>query len=146
MTTMSTLAATPGLMALVLVVVVLYRLEKRMATNQQRLDAVKTQLSSIAAQTRKAHAEIVNKIEALRNQESNLDFSGLDETVEQLGIAAEALDAVVPDEIDAEDPGTPEVPAGPETPAEDDVAPSEDVVPSDDPPAPTLRTSSKRSK
>ena len=144
MTTVSTLAATPGFVALVLGVVILYRLEKRMATNQQRLDALKTQLSSIAAQTRKAHAEIVNKIEALRNQESNLDFSGLDETVEQLGIAAEALDGIVPDEIDAEDPGTPEVPAEPETPAEDDVAPSEDEVPSDTPPAPTARISSKR--
>lgn len=129
----------------ILTVVTHYRLEKRMATNQQRLDAISTQLSSIATQTRKAHSEIVNKIEALKTQESALDFSALEQTVEQLGVAADALDAVVPDEIDAEDladPGTAEGEAS-ESAGGDEQS---DPVPSDEAPQPIARTSTKRSK
>ena len=138
MTTVSTLHTFLACAVATLTVVILYRLEKHMATNQQRLDAISTQLSSIATQTRKAHSEIVNKIEALKTQESTLDFSALEQTVEQLGVAADALDSVVPDEIDAEDPGTPETPAEPEP---------EPEVPSDEAPEPVARrTSSKRSK
>lgn len=118
-----------------------------MATNQQRLDALKTHLSSIAEQTSKAHAEIVNKIDALRNQESNLDFSGLDQTVARLGVVAEALDGIVPDEIDAEDPSEPVEPAAPETGSEEPVAdePAEEPapVPSDSPAEPVSRSKRK---
>lgn len=129
----------------ILTVVTHYRLEQRMATNQQRLDAISTQLSSIATQTRKAHSEIVNKIEALKNQESALDFSALEQTVEQLGVAADALDSVVPDEIDAEDPVEPVTSEGgtSEPVGEDEQS---DPVPSDEAPKPVARTSSKRSK
>ena len=129
----------------ILTVVTHYRLEQRMATNQQRLDAISTQLSSIATQTRKAHSEIINKIEALKNQESALDFSALEQTVEQLGVAADALDSVVPDEIDAEDTAEPvTAEGGTSEPAGEDE--QSDPVPSDEAPQPTARTSSKRSK
>lgn len=127
---MTPIPADVALVALVVSVVILYRMEKHMATNQQRLDVLKTQLSSIAAQTSKAHAEIVSKIEALRNQDSELDFSGLDQVVDQLGVAALALDGIVPDEIDAEDPATPETPVEPEAvtePVEPEPAPESDA-------------------
>ena len=94
-----------------------------MSTNQQRLDAISTQLGAIASQSRKAYNEITTKIEALKTQAADLDFSGLEGAVAQLGVVTDALDSVVPDEIAAEDPSdggsTPE-PTPEPTPGEDE--------------------------
>lgn len=113
------------------VLITVRRMEFRMTTNQQRLDAIGTQLGAIASQSRKAYNEITTKIEALKMQAADLDFSSLEEAVAQLGVTSDALDSVVPDEIEAEDPsddGSTTEPA-PETSPEDDSGetPSEDT-------------------
>lgn len=128
------------------------RTGKIMSTNQQRLDAIGTQLGAIASQAHKAHNEIVNRIEALKNQESDLDFGPLEQVVAELGVAADALDSIVPDEIDAEDPGTPDNPETEPVAAESSDAPakspSDEEVPSDNPAesVTTSRSTSKRNK
>lgn len=120
-----------------------YRTEKKMSTNQQRLNAIGTHLATIAAQNRKVYNEIVAKIDALKNQESELDFSALDVAVGELGVATNALDEIVPDEIEAEDPGTPGTPVEP--PVEPPVDPT---VPEDGgediPPSPTARSTRRK--
>lgn len=121
--------AVAALVVAVWILITVRRMEFRMTTNQQRLDAIGTQLGAIASQSRKAYNEITTKIEALKMQAADLDFSSLEEAVAQLGVTTDALDDVVPDEIEAEDPSdggsTPEPEPTPEP------APEEPGTPSD---------------
>lgn len=123
--------AVAALVVAVWILITVRRMEFRMTTNQQRLDAIGTQLGAIASQSRKAYNEITTKIEALKMQSADLDFSGLEAAVAQLGVTTDALDGIVPDEIEAEDPsdggGTPEPAPTPEP----EPAPEESETPSD---------------
>lgn len=125
------LVAVAALAVAVWVLITVRRMEFRMTTNQQRLDAIGTQLGAIASQSRKAYNEITTKIEALKMQAADLDFSSLEEAVAQLGVTSDALDSVVPDEIEAEDPtdggSTTEPTPEPSSGDDEEKTPSEDA-------------------
>lgn len=100
---------------LLLVAILQLSIRRVMSTNQEKLNVITTQLGAISGQITKGLGEVTAKIDALKNQApESLDFTGLERTVDQLKIAGEALDGIVPDEVEAEDPAA-ETPA--ETPA-----------------------------
>jgi hypothetical protein len=106
-------------------------IRKAIMSNQEKLNVIATQLGAISGQFAKGLNEVSVKIDQLKNQApEELDFGPVQDKLASLGLVAEALDAIVPDEIDAEDPdapeqpveptepSTPEVPETPETPVE----------------------------
>lgn len=87
-------------------------------SNQAKLNAISTQLGVISGTFTKGLGEVTNRIEQLKGQApESLDFAPLERVVTQLEVASQALDSLVPDEIDAEDPTAPEDGTDPETPA-----------------------------
>lgn len=117
----------PVLIIALWVVYALESLRKLTMSNQAKLNAIATQVGAISAQVTRGLGEVTAKIDQLKNQApEGLDFSGLENVVSTLQVAAQALDSIVPDEIEPEpeNPETPEVPETPETPETPEV-PSE---------------------
>lgn len=114
-----------ALVAIALTGVTLYRLEKHMSTNQERLNALSAQLGAVRDQTSKAYNEIVTEIEALKVKSADLDFGLLESAVADLGASAQRLDDIVadPETEPVEDEGDePELPGDedPEVPGDED--------------------------
>lgn len=109
----------PVLIIALWVVYALESLRKLTMSNQAKLNAIATQVGAISTQVTRGLGEVTAKIDQLKNQApEGLDFSGLENVVSTLQVAAQALDSIVPDEIEPEpeNPETPEVPVTPEVP------------------------------
>lgn len=98
----------------------LYIVRKHLMTNQEKLNVIATQLGAIQGHFSKGIGEVLSEIAKLRAQAADLDFTGLDNAVTNLQVGADALDSIVPDEIEAEEP---------ETPAEEPAAGEPDPAP-----------------
>lgn len=94
-------------------------IRKAIMSNQEKLNVIATQLGTISGQFSKGLNEVSTKIDQLKNQApEDLDFGPVTDKLASLALVAEALDAIVPDEIDAEDPDVPEQPEQPVEPTE----------------------------
>jgi len=86
-------------------------------SNQAKLNAIATQLGVVAGSLNKGLGEVTNELTRLKSAApEDLDFSAVDRVVDRLSVGVAALDELVPDEIDAEDPTAPEEPAAPAEP------------------------------
>lgn len=112
------------------VVKTLNEVRKIVVSNQEKLTAIATQLGGIQTHFAKGLAEVRTEIDRLRNQApEELDFGPVEAALTNLQTGASALDEIVPDEIEAEEPeqgaGTgPETPV-PSTPGTDEPAPAQ---------------------
>lgn len=88
----------------------LYVVRNATVSNQEKLNNITTQLGAIQGHFAKGIREVVSEIAKLQAQNAELDFTGLETAVSSLQVAADALDTIVPDEIEAEEPETPETP------------------------------------
>lgn len=97
-------------------------------TNQEKLAAIASQLSGIQDRIGKGTNEVIAEIAKLRAAaaDADLDFTGLERAVSGLQVGAEALDEIIPDEVEPEET-TPE--PQPE-PGDSGSTPSEPEVPS----------------
>lgn len=125
----------PVLIIALWVVYALESLRKLTMSNQAKLNAIATQVGAISTQVTRGLGEVTAKIDQLKNQApEGLDFSGLETVVSNLQVAAEALDSIVPDEIESEEPETPEAPVAPEI-GVDPTIPAIPVLPDPETPA-----------